>query len=60
VFEEKTAGAGEIINVEKLAPRRSRSPDHDFRRATRFGFVNFAQQCWQDVRVVQIKVVAGP
>src|SRR4030095_5679537 len=57
-FKEKTTRAGEIINVEKLAPRCSRSPDHDLRRATRLVFVNFAQQRWQDVRVVQIEVVA--
>ena len=33
VFEQKAARAGEIVHVQKFAPRRARAPDHHLARA---------------------------
>ena len=45
--------------MEKFAARRARAPDHDLRAAFGFGFVDFAQQRGENVRVLQIEVIAG-
>ncbi len=59
VLQEKTAGAGQVVDMEKLPPGRARSPDDHVARPALFCFVDFAQQGRQDVRIREIEVVPG-
>ena len=43
VPQKVDAGVGEIVDVEKLAPRRAAAPDDDFGSARHFGFVKAPQ-----------------
>ena len=53
------AGIGEIVDIGEFAPRRARTPDHDFVSAGNLGFVEAADQGGDDVAVFGMIIVAA-
>src|SRR5262245_53177306 len=58
VAQKMDAGVGEIVDVEKLAPRRPAAPDDDFGSVCHLGVVKAAQQGRWDVAGLGMKIVA--
>ena len=52
-------GVGEIVDIEKFAPRRAGAPDHDLLCAGNFRLVEAADQGGHDVAVFGMIIVAA-
>src|SRR5260370_27172880 len=56
---QENASLRRIIAVEKLSSRCSSSPKNDARRSVEFGFVDLSNECWNDVRTLQVVIIIG-
>ena len=59
-LHQKQTGIGQIVHMQKLAPRRARAPHHHLRRAARPGLVELADQRRQHMGIGQIEVIPRP
>src|SRR5262249_50269793 len=55
ILQDEHASISKIIDVEKLAPGSSCTPDNNSRRITNFCFVEPSDQCSDDVGITDMK-----
>ena len=60
VQQQVQAGIGQVVDVQEFTECRPSTPQGNRRVTELFGFVEFADQRWQHVRIGEIIIIARP
>src|SRR5579862_2446942 len=58
-LQQEPARGGQVFDMQEFAARGAGAPYDDFREARLFRFVDFPQEGGEDVRLLEVKVIAG-